>query len=425
MRNLLAVFMLFVVFISHAAKLHAAELTDLFQAQVPANQSQAQWQRAALSIVLVKLTGSEQVLANPAVIAELKNSAAYVKQFQTVQVDAKSLMLVHLDEGKVTSLLQREQIPMLGSRRPDQLLWFTEKLQEKPAFVLDNQHPVRKALLEQAAQLGLSLVFPLYDVDDLALINEQTLWAGEWSVIQTASARYQGATAHNLLFDQFTDASGTVTFRLTAQYWLDGQMQSREYTNLDARQLAIEFCRQLAAELAAKYALSVNPSQTGESTLTLTIGSVKSLKDLVALQQIFGSLLSVKSYSLQEFQQGTAVFALELAATEDAFYRNISLVKQLQPQEMLPVDNIKSVDPETLAAEAQFEAQLEADARSEPEVAQTAGLPSAGDTQAANVNDLETPVDETQSGLTEPTPSIAEPISSGMVKTNHFIFVGH
>jgi hypothetical protein len=135
----------------------------------------------------VKLTGSDAVLSLPAIVDELKNSASYVKQFQTMQINAQSMILVHLDEQKITALLQRQQIPMLGSRRPDQLMWFSEKMQDTPQFVMSLEHPVRKVLQEQATQLGLSLIFPFYDVDDLALLNEQTLWSGEWTAIQAVS----------------------------------------------------------------------------------------------------------------------------------------------------------------------------------------------------------------------------------------------
>ena len=52
----------------------AAELTDLYQAIVPANQSQAMWQRQALQAVLLKLTGSTDVQSLPALNDALKNS---------------------------------------------------------------------------------------------------------------------------------------------------------------------------------------------------------------------------------------------------------------------------------------------------------------------------------------------------------------
>lgn len=434
-------------------KLPAAEFTDLFQAQVPAQQSQSQWQRAALSAVLVKLTGSEAVLSHPAVALELKNSASYVKQFQSLQVNAQPMMQVHLDEQKITALLQREQIAIWGSRRPDQLIWFSEKMQDVPQYVLDIAHPLRKALQEQATLLGLSLVFPFYDVEDLALVNEQTLWAGEWTAIQSASVRYKASHIHNLLFDQYTDASGSVVFRLTAQQWRNGQLESHEYTNLDARQLAIDFSRQLAAELAGQYAININKNQGDAAVLTLTVDAIKNLADLVKVQQIFGSMLTVKSYSLKEFQQGKAVFNVALAASEDDFFRNISLVSQLRAEsELQPAPQ---TSPETLAAEAQLDAQLEADSTATENTQATtnndvSALPVAnfgsvmGTAQnadsttadASSVTTADTTADTTTdtAAMAEPSLPAADetlpaanemPATDVLIKTNHFTFVGH
>ena len=47
----------------------AAELKDLYQAKVMQSSTMQEWQRAAMSSVLVRITGSEAVLSVPAVAA--------------------------------------------------------------------------------------------------------------------------------------------------------------------------------------------------------------------------------------------------------------------------------------------------------------------------------------------------------------------
>lgn len=397
----------------------AAEITDLYEAQVPAQSSQSQWQRAAFSAVLLKLTGSDIVLADPEIAAELKNSGSYVKQFQSIQVNAQPMMVVQLDAQKITALLQREQIPIWGSRRPDQLLWFSEKMQDKPQLVMDAEHPLRKALMAQAKIFGLSYVFPFYDVDDLTLINEQALWTGDWPAIQGASLRYQTNDIFNLLFDQFTDTSGTVTFRLTAQQWQDGQLQSREYIQQDAMKLAEDFSGDLAKNLAAKYAVVVNSAQTAQQALTITIEGVQNLRDLDRVQKIFNSLLTVRSQRLQQFRQGQAVFQVELAAQADDFYRSMQLVRQLRPETELA--------PELSAAELALDAQF-AQASDEEILANSTA--NTGEEIAPVVNDGAAIQGETEAGATAAdTTSLAElPISSDPAaqihKTNRYTLLG-
>ena len=103
-----------------------------------------------------------------------------------------------MDQQKITALLAQQQVPVWGSRRPDVLLWLTEKTLAEPKFVLENQHPLRTNLMQQAKKYGLSFIYPLYDVDDLALLNENSVWAGDWAALGSASLRYKAEISHRV-----------------------------------------------------------------------------------------------------------------------------------------------------------------------------------------------------------------------------------
>lgn len=311
----------------------AAELTDLYQATVPAGQSQAQWQRQALQAVLLKLTGSAEAQRQPALAEALKNSGQFVVQFQQVQHEGQSQLLVTLDGQKITQLLQSAQIPVWGPRRPDVLLWLTERPVDTPQFVLSPDHPLRKALLSQAALFGLSLQFPLFDETDTTLVNEAASWGGDWALLQQASARYQATEVYNLLFDQITDASGLVQFRLTWQQLADGAVQSKAFINADAMALAQQFCSELASTQAARYAVRIAAAgASADSRLQLTFDGVASLTDLARLRQLFSAMLTVRDHSLVQYSAGQAVLTLQLSASTEEFYRALSLVRELTPQ---------------------------------------------------------------------------------------------
>lgn len=347
----------------------AAELTDLYQATVPANQSQALWQRQALQAVLLKLTGSTDVQSLPGLTDALKNSGQFVVQFQQVQQDGQSQLLVTLDGQKITRLLQSQQIPVWGPRRPDVLLWLTERPVETPQFVLSPDHPLRKALQSQATLFGLSVQFPLFDETDTTLVNEAASWGGDWVLLQQASARYQATEVYNLLFDQLTDASGLVQFRLTWQQLQDGAVQSNELINADAMALAQQFCSTLAKAQATRYAVRIAaPGASAESnSLQLTFDGVASLTDLAMLRQLFDAMLTVREHSLLQYSAGQAVLKLQLSASSEEFYRALSLVRELTPQpdaaapdatvNQVPVAD-PSAEPVLSDAEAAMEAAL-------------------------------------------------------------------
>lgn len=320
----------------------SAELTDLFQAEVDANQSQSQWQQAAVTAVLIKLTGGEQVLTNPSVKAAIRGSSDFIKQYQMVQRDGRNLLQVSLDQQKITSLLQQLQIPIWGSRRPDVLIWLTEKTLDEPQLVLLAEHPFRNALNTQARTYGLSYIFPTYDEQELALVNATALWAGDWTGLSQAAPRYQASQVFNLLIEQQVDMTGQLLYRLTSQTMIDGALQQQDSTGPDAATLLLQFSQQLANAQAAQFAVNVQASAVSDGIVQLTLDGIGSLTELVAVQKVFGTMLTVRQQQLVEFRPGQATIRLTLAASEADFYRALTLVKQLQP--VFPNESV-SMDP--------------------------------------------------------------------------------
>jgi len=383
----------------------AAELTDLYQATVPAAQSQAQWQRQALAAVLLKLTGSPDAQNQPGLADALKNSGQFVVQFQQVQFEGQSQLLVTLDGQKITRLLQSLQIPVWGPRRPDVLLWLTERPVDTPQFVASPDHPLRKALLSQAGLSGLSLQFPLLDETDTTLVNEAASWGGDWALLQQASMRYQATEVYNLLFDQITDASGLVQFRLTWQQLVDGAVQSHEIIHADAMALAQQFCAELARTQAARYAVRIAaPGASTAQRLQLTVDGVSSLTDLARLRQLFGAMLTVREQHLVQYSAGQAVLALQLSASAEEFYRALSLVRELTPQTEASADSTDTTTAPVLSdAEAAMDAALADSAVSDsavsdiavpesPAVPESAVTPSPDEQASATAHSASTPL---------------------------------
>lgn len=420
----------------------AAELKDLYQAKVMQSSTMQEWQRAAMSSVLVRITGSEAVLSVPAVAAQLAQSGNYVVQYQNIREQGKAMLQVTLDAQKLNQLLQSQQIPLWGPRRPDVLLWLSERINQQPAFVINPEHPFRKALLQQAERFGLSLQFPLHDVDDTSLVNDAAAWAGDWQALASASQRYKADQVQNLLLDQVPDASGTLLYRLTYQVQQGSDIVSKELQHADAMVLASQFCAELAGQQASQYAVNLNMSVSDAGHLELVIADVQSLSDVIALQKIMGSMLTVKNVQLTEFQPGTAKLSIELSSSTADFYRAVSLVKQLQPLEPLQVEPLQAtpttsdsgtmntaLEPTTgaVAVEAPVDAtldvvpdaqqqqalqdELQSELASNPP--ETAAQPQAADAQSASQS-----VAPATALPTAPVPATGTQI----IETNHYRF---
>jgi len=139
----------------------------------------------------------------------------------------------------------------------------------------------------------------------------------------------------NLLVEQLQDASGQLQYRLVRQQQLDGQLQQQEFSAGDLPSLMAQFSAALASELSAQYAVNLNQQAavTTEGQLELTIAGLTSLTDVVQVQKIFSSMLTVRQHQLVSFSQDQAVIALQLTATEADFYRALALEKKLQPEQ--------------------------------------------------------------------------------------------
>lgn len=434
-----------------ATSIEAAEFKDLYQAKVAASAKPAEWQRAAMSSVLIRITGSDAVLSQPAVAAQLAQSGNYVTQFQNVREQGATLLLVTLDAQKINQLLHSQQIPLWGPRRPDVLLWLTERLNDQAMFVQSTEHPLRQALQQQAQKYGLSLLFPQYDANDTSIVTEDAVWAGDWQKLAAASIRYKPDQVQNLLFDQTPDPSGTLLFRLTYQVQQGSEIITKELTHVDAMQLAAQFCAELAAQQVAQYAINPTNDSAGQSLLQLTIENVTGLGDVAALQQIVSSMLTVKNVQLLQYQQGSVQLGIELNASAHDFYRAVSLVKQLQPLEPIvattnvtngtlapaslalagsatdstgsPQGSALSAE-ETIAVDAQTQQQLQQELLTETLSAgqeqQSQPGPTVGGSTAIDGASVDGSVAPETSTIA--APAVAPVIGTQVVETNHYRF---
>jgi hypothetical protein len=164
----------------------AKQLTDLYQAEVPANQSQTAWQQQALAQVLVKVAVNPGVIEQEAIKAELKNAGNYVKAFAAVSSEQGPAIKVTLDEQKVQQLLSQQQIAIWGARRPVLVLWPVEQTEQSRAFLQGAAHPVLSQLQQRASAIGLPLQLPTADESFNPTLSVDEVWAGNWLQIEQA-----------------------------------------------------------------------------------------------------------------------------------------------------------------------------------------------------------------------------------------------
>ena len=182
-------------------QLQADVINDLYLAEVPvASQDREEREeavRAGLNQVLVRVTGSNQVLTAPAIEAALTQPTRYVQRFRyqkQEQAGQTQLMLwVRFDEGVITKLLHDNQMPVWGRTRPATLLWLVVDDRRKRTLISNDSKTdeARRIIEEQARLRGLPLRLPLYDLADRANLSVTDIWGNFEEAILQASSRYQ------------------------------------------------------------------------------------------------------------------------------------------------------------------------------------------------------------------------------------------
>jgi len=182
-------------------QLQADVINDLYLAEVPvASQDREERQeaiRTGLNQVLVRVTGSNQVLTTPAIEAALTQPTRYVQRFRyqkQEQAGQTQLMLwVRFDEGVITKLLHDNQMPVWGRTRPATLLWLVVDDRRKRTLISNDSKTdeARRIIEEQARLRGLPLRLPLNDLADRASLSVTDIWGNFEEAILQASSRYQ------------------------------------------------------------------------------------------------------------------------------------------------------------------------------------------------------------------------------------------
>ena len=176
----------------------AVVVKDLYSAEVPVADSSAQalsvGSRQALSEVLVKVSGSTDVLQNPVLVSALKNARNMVQQYAYMRSEA-TLGELHarfeFDESVVSSLVAKAGAPLWTANRPPVLVWVVVEGPQGRVFLNPESSPEMVSMVTEAfAKRGVPAQFPLYDLNDAALLSVDDLWKLDAAPLKSASQRY-------------------------------------------------------------------------------------------------------------------------------------------------------------------------------------------------------------------------------------------
>ena len=315
----------------------AAPVVDLYAAEVPlpAPDELDRAFRAALTEVLVKVTGRTEIVQDQMVLAAFSNPSALVQQYRQ---SGDGRVWVLFDRVALKNMLDGMGQPIWGADRPSTLVWVVvdsgggrrEILPAEPdtegegsAFAPSQPdragratRAIRETLLTSAGRRGVPLVLPLVDSEDLSKVSVADIWGGFTDSIEQASARY--------------GADGVLIGRATARS--SGSAQVRWSLLLGAERASwtgsvASGPERLADALAARLATS----RAGSRQLLLRVDGVDSLDAYGKVTSYLRKVSLIESFSVTNVQDNAFVYELDVRGDAERLERALALRSVLEP----------------------------------------------------------------------------------------------
>jgi len=316
-----------------AVSARAEVVADLYAASVPvANQSPEALPaaaREALAEVLVKVSGSRDLLQKPVIIAALDDAHNRVQLYgyERGAPPAGGLYLrFEFDSSYVTNLVKRAGAPLWTANRPTVLAWVMVEDEQGRRFIGKDSAPQEAQMLVEAfSRRGVPVQLPVFDLADTTAVSPEDAWRLDTTVLQAASARYN---VGNVVAGRVASLSGG---QLAGDwsYLHQDEHVSRSVTAPDLQGFLREGVDLVAGELAGRYAVA--PRGGGARGVHISISGVSSYADYAAIVKWLESLELVDHANLEQVQGDRIELRLQAQADASQLARTIELNNRLQP----------------------------------------------------------------------------------------------
>nr|WP_303049201.1 DUF2066 domain-containing protein [Alteromonas sp. LMIT006] len=272
--------------------------------------------KEALQQVLVKLSGTQSVLSDSAMKSLLNNAQNYVEASRFIAQPYVGLE-VEFDQTRLEQWLKDQQLPLWGEQRPHALLWliYQDPLNDEREIIHAASEHVLKIELEQATQRrAIPISLPIYDLQDVAAVAPIDIWGQFVDTLYDASERYQ--------------VNSTLAARIypNAEFlWqLDGFVKEGDllrlvsFTAVDTQTLINKFVDFYTEFTAERFAIDTKQFANDQRiNYSINISGVSNIEILAEVQRFLENLSIVDDFRHVSQHGNTAIFELNLLATQE------------------------------------------------------------------------------------------------------------
>lgn len=182
---------------------YAVKVSDLYRVSVAvadqSDESRQQGIQWAFQQLLIKVSGSDDILQNPLLITASADAERYLQGFsyQKDTLDDQVYLQAWFSKALVVPLLTRAEAPIWGENRPLILNWLAVSTPlddgrgNERVLISENDPQWHGRLSRIFSERGLPILWPTADLEDSTALSIEQLW---WLIpesIKQASLRYQ------------------------------------------------------------------------------------------------------------------------------------------------------------------------------------------------------------------------------------------
>ncbi len=305
--------------------LHAMTTVDLYDSEVViAEEENAERNAriAGMQQVLVRASGSQDVLTNEVIQKALRQNDQFLSQISYGERDEQPTLVMKFNGRQIQSLLSQAQVSYWPERRENLLVWVVEdKGFEREIAWETTQNESLQHFATYANSRGLPYTAPVGDFEDVTGINASDLWGSFVAPIAQASARYpvdavllvrkQGEQARWTLYDQSPEQLSSSN-QLPKTGLVAGTTEEQMKQVVDA----------VSTYYVGKNALTIGNDTT--LSALVHIDGVSDAKDFFSAESLLKGLNTVASVDVVQIQQSEVIFRVHLLTEVQSFQRELS-----------------------------------------------------------------------------------------------------
>ena len=317
-----------------AQNVPAIQVSGLYQATIPVTDESISKRklaiRHALIQVLIKLTGDRKIRNSSDILPLIERSERYVQQFRYKQVDKQEQkdiqfleLSVQFNETALNEGLRNYGLMIWGQERPSILVWLAYEQNQIRHFVSFEDNPEYMNMLDEVATTrGLTLMFPLLDLEDSSQINVSDVWGDFEGPILDASKRYQAdviLTAKIIqVLPNLWESKWTAYMNPQTENWTSQGVLAEIVLN--------EGIDELADKIATQYA---NTGSSITEIIELLVVDIDDLNKYARVLSYLESVQSISSVQVKRVSRNEVMFTLVNRGGLSAINQSIALGKTL------------------------------------------------------------------------------------------------